>query len=150
MPDRREQLEPRHRRFDGLRLELLRGGVAPGYVKRTILELEEHCEDLERDALAAGLSAEAAARAALARLGNEESIVAAVLARTELRVWSYRWPRAAWCLRSAATVISIPGRPVIYCIDRSGEIARWATALGTATLLVGTLLACLNWMIVLT
>ena len=141
MPDRREQL-------DTLRLELLRGGVAPHYVERTILELDEHCEDLERDALAAGFTADAAAGAALTRLGNAESIAAAVLARPELRIWSYRWPRAAWCLRSAATVIAIPGRPVIYCIDRSAEIARWATALGTATLLVGTLLACLNWIIV--
>lgn len=149
MPDRSEQLEGR-RRFDGLKLELLRCGVAPLYVERTVLELEEHCEDLERDALAAGFSPEAAARAALARLGNQASIVAAVLARPELRVWSYRWPRAAWCLRSAATVIAIPGRPVIFCIDRGPEIARWATALGTATLLVATLLACLNWMIVLT
>jgi hypothetical protein len=142
MPDRREQLE-------ALRLELLRGGVAPHYVARTILELDEHRQDLERDSLAAGLTAEAAASAALTRLGDAQAIAAAVLAQPELRVWSYRWPRAAWCLRSAATVIAIPGRPVIYCIDRSGEIARWATALGTATLLVGTLLSCLNWMIVL-
>ena len=58
MPDRREQL-------DTLRLELLRGGVAPHYVERTILELDEHCEDLERDALAAGFTADAAAGAAL-------------------------------------------------------------------------------------
>ena len=41
--------------FESLRLELLRSGVAPLYVERTILELGEHYADLESAALAAGL-----------------------------------------------------------------------------------------------
>ncbi len=136
--------------FENLKLELLRGGVAPVYVERTIVELCDHCDDLERDAREAGLPADAARSLALAQLGNEQAIAAAVLALPALRVWSYRWPLTARCLRSAAVVISLPGLPVIYCIDRGAEIARWCTARGTATLLVGALLACLNWMIVLT
>ncbi|HEX5047142.1 MAG TPA: hypothetical protein VFX89_08490 [Gammaproteobacteria bacterium] len=141
MPDRAQ--------FESLKLELLRGGVAPSYVERTILELREHCEDLEADALAAGLEKEQAARLALAQLGSEESIAAAVLARGELLVWTRRWPRTASCLRSAATIVALPGLPVAYCIDRGAEIARWSAALGSALVLVSALLACLNWMILL-
>ena len=141
MPDRAQ--------FESLKLELLRGGVAPNYVERTILELCEHCEDLENDALATGLEKEQAARLALAQLGSEESIAAAVLAQRELLVWARRWPRTALCLRSAATIVALPGLPVVYCIDRSAEIARWGAALGSALVLVSALLACLNWMILL-
>ena len=68
-------------RFESLRLELLRSGVAPLYVERTVLELGEHYADLESAALAAGYGAEEAARAARAALGNEREIAAAVLAR---------------------------------------------------------------------
>ena len=141
MPDRAQ--------FESLKLELLRGGVAPAYVERTILELSEHCEDLENDALAGGLAKSEAARLALAQLGSEQSIAAAVLAQTELLVWTRRWPRTASCLRSAATIVALPGVPVVYCIDRSAEIARWGAALGSALILVSSLLACLNWMILL-
>ena len=47
---------PSREQFAALRRELLRGGVSPLYVERTILELGEHYEDLENDALAAGMS----------------------------------------------------------------------------------------------
>ena len=50
------------REFEALRLELLRGGVSPIYVERTIIEFGEHCEDLERDAVYAGMSREEAAK----------------------------------------------------------------------------------------
>jgi len=141
MPDRAQ--------FESLKLELLRGGVAPNYVERTILELREHCGDLENDALAAGVAKDHAARLALEQLGSEESIAAAVLAQRELLVWTRRWPRTASCLKSAATIVALPGLPVTYCIDRGAEIARWGAALGSTLVLVSALLACLNWMIVL-
>ena len=139
MPDRAQ--------FESLKLELLRSGVAPVYVERTILELAEHCEDLENDALATGLAKDEAARLALAQIGSVQSIAAAVLAHRELLVWTQRWPRTAWCLRSAATLVTLPGLPVVYCIDRGAEIARWSAALCSAVVLVGSLLAGLNWMI---
>jgi hypothetical protein len=140
---------PSRAQFESLKLELLQGGVAPAYVERTILELSEHCEDLENDAVAGGLGREDAAREALAQLGSVESIAAAVLARRELWVWTRRWPRTAWCLRSAATIAALPGVPVVFCMDRGPDIARWTAALGSALVLVSALLACLNWMILL-
>ena len=141
---------PSRLQLEGLRVELLRSGVSPAYVERTVLELREHYEDLERDALAAGLSGHEAERLARTQIGSEESIAAAVLARSELKVWSYRWPVAARCLRSAATVIALPGLPVVYCIDRRAEIARWSAAACSAFVLVGSLLAWLDWMTVVT
>jgi hypothetical protein len=139
----------RDARFESLRLELLRSGVAPIYVERMILELGEHCDDLESAALAAGFSAEEALRTAQATLGNERLIAAAVLARTELLTFSTRWPRLAHYLHSAATIGTLPGLPLRYCIEHRPELARWSVALGVATTLMGSVLAALNWLIVL-
>jgi hypothetical protein len=139
----------RDARFESLRLELLQSGVAPVYVERTILELREHCDDLEAAALATGLSAEEAARNARATLGNERLIASAILARTELLTFSTRWPRLAHYLQSAATIGTLPGLPLLYCIEHRPELARWSVALGVATTLMGAVMTALNWLIVL-
>jgi hypothetical protein len=133
--------------FEALRHELLRGGVSPIYVERTILELGEHYEDLERDARGAGLSGEDAVQAAQRMLGTEQVLLAAVLARPELLSWSRRWPTVALCVRSAAAIGILPALPVLYCVDRGEYIARWGGAIGIALLIVGLLLTWLNWMI---
>ena len=139
---------PNRGQFAALRLELLRGGVSPLYVERTILELSEHYEDLESDALSAGMCEEDAARTALEMLGGADIIAAAVMARPELLSWSHRWPTVALCVRSAATIGAMPAIPVLYCV-RSEEFARWSGAVASALVLVGLLLAWLDWMIVL-
>jgi hypothetical protein len=136
-------------RFESLRLELLRSGVAPAYVERTIVELGEHYDDLESAGLAAGLGAEEAARIARATLGNERQIAAAVLARPELLTFSTRWPRLAHYLQSAATIGTLPGLPLLYCIEHRPQLARWSVALGVATTLMGSMLSVLSWLIVL-
>jgi len=133
-------------RFESLRLELLRSGVAPLYVERTVLELGEHYADLESAALAAGYGAEEASRAARAALGNEREIAAAILARAELLTFSTRWPRVAHCLHSAAT---LPGLPLLYCIEHRPDLARWGVSLGVAATLMGSILTVLNWLILL-
>jgi len=135
--------------FESLRLELLRGGAAPVYVARTILELEEHLADLESDALASGRGAEDAAESARAALGSERAIATAVLSRPELLEWSTRWPRVASCVRSAATIGVLPGLPLVFCIEHRPELARWGAALGVAAALVGAILTWLNFMIAL-
>ena len=135
-------------RFEALRLELRNCGVAPVYVERTIVELGEHYADLESAALAAGLSAEEAARTALATLGSERAIAAAILARKELLTFSARWPRVANCLHSAATIGTIPGLPLMFCLEHRPELARWGVALGLATTFMGGMLTTLNWLIV--
>ena len=136
-------------RFESLRLELLRSGVAPALRRTNDLELGEHYADLESAALAAGYGAEEAARAARAALGNEREIAAAILARPELLTFSTRWPRVAHCLHSAARSARCPGLPLLYCIEHRPELARWGVALGVATTLMGSMLAVLNWLILL-
>jgi len=135
--------------FEGLELALTRGGIAPYYVRRTMLELREHYADLESDALARGLSSDEAACAAHAMLGSEQTIASVIFAHPELRAWSFRWPRAAVCLRVALVVATFPEAPVMFCVDRGPDIVRWSIAVGLAALLVGSLLAYLNSLIVL-
>ena len=135
-------------RFEALKLALQQGGVAPVYIERTLLELEEHYADLEQDAIAAGLSREEAARAADQALGTERVIADAVLARPELREWSLRYPRFASCVRSATTLGLIPGMPVMFCIEHRPELTRWAAAVAAAATFIGAVLSLLDWMIV--
>jgi hypothetical protein len=135
-------------RFESLRLELLRGGVNPLYIDRTIVELGEHYADLENAALAAGQTPVDAARNAAAALGHERELVAAILARQELLSFRTRWPRVAQCLRSAAAIGTLPGLPLLYCLEHRPELARWSAAVGAATALMGSVLAALNWLIV--
>ncbi len=76
-------------------------------------------------------------------------IAAAVLARTELLTFRRRWPRLAHYLQSAATIGTLPGLPLLYCIEHRPELARWSVSLGIATTLMGSILTLLNWLIVL-
>ncbi|HVS24168.1 MAG TPA: hypothetical protein VMU03_10630 [Gammaproteobacteria bacterium] len=134
-------------RFEALRLELQRGGIAKVYVERTLRELADHFDDLERAALASGSSSEEARQLAHAQLGNERVIASAVLARPELMCWSRRWPTVALCVRSAAAIGVLPALPVLYVAGRSDDIARWGGAIGAALVLVGSLYSVLGWMI---
>jgi hypothetical protein len=135
--------------FAGLRVELLRGGIAPYYVNRTLLELREHYADLEADALRAGLSPQEAAAEALAALGSEESIAGAVLARRELKVWSSRCPRAAGLCRLLGALAVAPVVPVVgLCTHHGSEIARWGISTGLSLLLTGAMLLTLQWLII--
>jgi hypothetical protein len=141
-PNMRDEL------LESLRLELLRGGVNPLYVDRTIVELGEHYADLESAALAAGQTPADAARSAAAALGNQRELVTAILARSELLSFSTRWPRVAHCLQSVAAIGVLPGLPLLYCIEHRPELARWSAAIGVAMALMGSVLAALNWLIV--
>jgi hypothetical protein len=134
-------------RFEALRLELQRGGIAKVYVERTVRELADHFDDLERAALASGSSSEEARQLAQTQLGSERVIASAVFARPELMCWSRRWPTVALCVRSAAAIGVLPALPVLYVAGRSDDIARWGGAIGAALVLVGSLYSVLGWMI---
>ena len=134
--------------FESLRLELLRSGVTLVCVERTILELREHYSDLESAALAAGLDADEATRVAQDTLGSDRAIAAAILAHPELLTFNTRHPRVAQCLQSAVTIGTLPGLPLMFCIEHRPELARWGAAVGLAATLMGSVLAGLNWLIV--
>ncbi len=79
-------------RFDHLRERLLQGGIAPRHVRRYLRELGDHLDDLAAAEREAGQSEEAALRIARARLGEEDNLAAAMLARPELKSWAARLP----------------------------------------------------------
>lgn len=126
--------------FDRIRHELLAGGVAPRFVERTVLELEEHYADIAEDALAAGATPAAAARRAREALGREGAIVAAVLAQPELLGFERRWPRSARWLRALAYAAVMPFVPVVYCAHHGGTIARWGASVSLSIVLTSALL----------
>ncbi len=78
--------------FSAMTDRLLRGGVAPRHVRRTIAELQDHFVDLHTEAMARGLSAVEAEADARSRLGKEDDLVQEVLNKPELRSWASRWP----------------------------------------------------------
>jgi hypothetical protein len=108
--------------FQLLRERLLRGGVAPKHVRRTIAELRDHHTDLFAEAFAGGCSVENAEREASIRLGDEDSLAAEVLARQELRSWAHRWPWIAYWLTPA--VLFVPAFVVVafLLVGLSGAI----------------------------
>lgn len=79
-------------RLEALRESLLVAGVAPRHVHRYLGELRQHFEDLLRSEIDNGLSGEAALRAARARLGGDDGLAKAMLARPELRALAVRAP----------------------------------------------------------
>jgi hypothetical protein len=73
-------------------MRLLRGGVAPKHVNRTLKELRHHFADLKQKALSEGLSPREAIAQAAEQIGDPKLIIEEALARPELRSWAYRWP----------------------------------------------------------
>jgi hypothetical protein len=88
----------RNTEFAALRERLLRAGVAPKHVRRTIAELEAHRQDIVTELRGRGVSAAQAEADARARLGSDETIAASVLARPELRSWARKRPWAAFTI----------------------------------------------------
>jgi hypothetical protein len=93
-------------RFSDIAEQLLRGGVAPRHVRRTLFELSVHFEDLLQELRARGLSEAEAATEASARLGAE-AMVADVLVRPELKSWMRRRPLLAFALLPVAAYVAL-------------------------------------------
>lgn len=111
--------------FSALRKELLSAGIAPGHVRRTLGELEDHFDDLVDEALAAGVGREAAERRALCALGQPADIGIAMRSKPELRSWAWRWPRLAMVFYPLACVAVLPAAPLIVGARHAPAIARW-------------------------
>jgi hypothetical protein len=82
---------PNHR-FAPLAARLLRAGVAPRHVRRTVLELSAHVEDLAAAALARGASSMEARVEAERQIGTDDVLAARILAQPALKSWGYRRP----------------------------------------------------------
>ncbi len=78
--------------------KLLRGGVKPRFVRRTLTELQQHHEDLHEQYLAEGMDSHEASARAHESLGDHQAIADAILCRPELRSWSFRFPGMVYFL----------------------------------------------------
>lgn len=130
------------RDLHALRSSLLDSAVPRRYVRRLMSELEDHYADLEREERDNGRRPGRAASFARQRLGNDESIAAAVATRPELQSWPNRWSWIVSLLRPVMLILLLPSVPVLACAERGPAIARWSASISIAALLtVGLLFA---------
>jgi hypothetical protein len=85
-----------------LREKLLRAGIAPRHVRRYLGELDNHFEDLANEERAKGRSLDDAEALARTRLGSDDALAAALLARPGLRSVTARYPWAVFGLAPIA------------------------------------------------
>ncbi|MEE8543155.1 MAG: hypothetical protein V3S94_04795 [Gammaproteobacteria bacterium] len=127
-------------KLNALTTSLRDGGVSPAYISRLVGELNDHYADLEQEERATGRDPAVAAVEALRRLGRQDTIAAEVLAKPELRSWSYRWPWIVRLLRPVLLLLLLPAVPVLACAGRGPAIARWSVSIGLGAVLTGGLL----------
>jgi len=123
--------------FKQLQSQLLRVGISPRHVQRTVVELREHLDDLVEAELDAGRDIEDARRAAAKQIGDLQEVAIAMRACPELRSWSYRFPRTAIVVYPLACLALLPAVPVLAGIAHAPQLARW----GACMLLGGTVTA---------
>jgi hypothetical protein len=84
------------RQYQRLSERLLTAGIAPRHVRRYVRELSDHFDDLVREEIGGGASRELAETRALSRLGHDDDLADAMMARPELRSLTSRFPWAVF------------------------------------------------------
>jgi hypothetical protein len=136
--------------FSEFRNHLLRLGVAPRSVRRAVLELGEHYDDLVDNAVAAGMSPVDAERLACRDLGDLETIAAEIAARPELRSWAWKHPHLALLFYPLACMAVLPAVPLIAGVANAPAVARWAGGVLLGGLVTATMLLVMQLVITLT
>jgi len=103
MNDRRAD----ERRFDDLRESLLRAGVAARTIRRALLEIRGHVDELAGEAMRRGTPKREARAEAHALIGSNERLVARYATRPELRAWCCRWPSLYFTLLPMAAYLAL-------------------------------------------
>ena len=139
-------------KFDLSRLEseLLRSGVAPRHVRRTVDELSDHYDDLVEQGLSEGIDSKSARSGARVILGEIEDIVQAVRAQPELRSWAFRFPRVAAVVYPLTCVMLLPAAPVFIGAAHANYLARWAVCLFLSGVVTAAMFLMLQMAITLT
>jgi hypothetical protein len=117
-------------RFDRLSERLLSAGVAPRHVRRTVRELSDHFDDLVREEKDGGAARALAETRALSRLGQEDDLAAAMLARPELRSFMARFPWAVFGLGPVVLLaLSVVGALYLelWLLNHSGGVFSYLT-----------------------
>jgi hypothetical protein len=92
--------------FYELRERLLRAGVAPRHVRRYLTELADHLADLRAEEERSGRNPKDAESAALARLGEMDNLVKAMIEQRQFQAWSARAP---WAFFGLAPLFLLAG-----------------------------------------
>jgi hypothetical protein len=129
---------------------LLRSGVAPRHVQRTVLELTAHFEDLVDEALAFGCGQEEAQQRARRQLGDIDTLVHAVRERKELLSWAASYPHVALLFYPLACLAVLPAVPVIAGAAYATRLARWIACAVLSGLVTAGILLVLQLSITLT
>ena len=135
---------------EALRTGLLRAGVAPRNVRRTVLELGDHYDDLVDEAVATGLDRDDAECQACRELGDLDRISAEITARPELRGWAWHYPRLAMIAYSVACIAVLPAVPLIAGVVNAPALARWIGCAFLSGLVTATMLLVMQLVITLT
>ncbi len=136
--------------LSGLRKELIRCGIAPRHVRRTVSELSDHYDDLVEEALQDGASRIEAHAHANRKIGEVADIGAAVRARPELQSWAYKFPRVAAVVYPLTFVALLPAAPVFLGYAYGNYVARWVACLLVSGLVTATMFLVLQLAITLT
>jgi len=118
------------RQFRRLSERLLHAGIAPRHVRRYVCELSDHFDDLVREEKEGGAGHELAATRALSRLGHEDDLAAAMLARPELRSFMARFPWAVFGLGPIILLaLSVVGALYfeVWLLNHSGGVFTYLT-----------------------
>jgi hypothetical protein len=108
-----------------LQKDLLRAGIAPKRVARTVAELDDHFADLVAAGIEEGCDSVTAETQALQVLGDLQEVTAAMNQQPQLKGWAWRWPRLALVVYPLACVAALPAVPVHVGIENASHLARW-------------------------
>jgi hypothetical protein len=128
--------------FQQFASELLRVGIAPRHVRRTVAELREHLDDLVDAALESGIELQFAREEAAAQMGDLQEVVIAMRACPELRSWPYRFPYIAVVVYPLTCLAVLPAIPVLAGVAHASALARW-----TACVLFGGLVTAVIFLV---
>jgi hypothetical protein len=94
-------------RFSELREQLLRAGVATRKIRRAVLEIEGHFQQLVDEQVARGIPEDFARSEAHRLLGPNQTLVQHYAARPEFHAWSRRWPAVWFTLVALAAYLAL-------------------------------------------
>ena len=136
--------------FNQLQGELLRSGISPRHVRRTLLELDDHFEDLVDQAILQGDARRVAETRAMEQLGEMSELSRAVRARPELRSWAYRFPLLALVVYPLICVALLPLAPIVAGVNHFSYLMRWMASIVLSGIVTVTMLLVLQLAIALT
>lgn len=108
-------------RFDGLRIGLMRAGVAARCARREVRDLETRFASLVAGLQAQGETLDHARARADQALGTNQSLISHFASRTDLRAWPCRWPGLIFTLVPPLLFVAI----VATAIVALGTVSDW-------------------------